>query len=943
MRIITKVMLACSVVGSVSLTSCKDYSEEEYIEVRVETQDQLKAMQQQISDLVARIEAAKCGCDGVSIVNNGDGTVTIKDKNGNQVTVSEQMVNNPGSDANGNYVTDAAGNKIYIPSIVKNEDGSITIKNGNQTITIPASSGDADHEVTIAGDKITIKKGDDTWEFDKSTLAAACDCDITYNEADKSYTIKAGGKTQTIKPGTVSTYTDNGDGTVTFDNGNGSSISLRKVTSDVWAKKNADGQDVICIQKYNADGTKNGEVEEIVIPAAATPVDLTTIENNIKNILTELYGEDGTAAAPKEGSVVDRLNKQEDLTKVIYGEGGNAENPTEESIFGRLNAIDDQIDDILETLGKLEDARAKQVTGIIVQQVVNPAFGSYNSILTNVQSKILLAYYGQSANMVNFPSNDDASIEKVSLRSGDVIMKGTGNAGYMYVTINPNTVDFTGMENCLSLVNSQDDACPVKLGAVQKTDDVLTFGVTRAANNGFYAVPATIDMAGLADPRAHVRLDKGAIKQALKALISTKSKSDAKLALKELANAGISSFGPLNEIEAQGVKCSWTDKYGEHAVYSNYNIAALAASPLGFNSVDGVFADGGKYWKAYSSFKSLIEKGSKKIGKKLSDQINKQFMLDKLHGDIADIQAKFNHIDYIKKLDGQIIMNTNVTVGPFNNIAVGPFTTTVDVPVTIPAQSFGTGDFTTTVDVTVPVEVPDAYDAATGTFTKKTEYVNVTTNVTIPSKDITVPGQTLTVSAPVTIPVQHVTIPAQTVNINVDITDQVNGLVNGMIDDVNSGFKDVNELIDALNEALVDVNLMLDNINKLQNKLESGSYISGVYQYLDKVAAKVAQYTPQLFKPALLVNSDNGFGICGFRGAPSYVSGNVTLVPTTWTAELLTPIYKKYIRVNGGNGQYVEGETIDITSQLRSGVNTIEYRALDYLGNEWSAEYQIIR
>lgn len=935
MRIITKVMLACSVVGSVSLTSCKDYSEEEYIEVRVETQDQLKAMQQQISDLVARIEASKCGCDGVSIVNNGDGTVTIKDKNGNQVTVSEQMVNNPGSDANGNYVTDAAGNKIYIPSIVKNPDGSVTINNGSQTFVIPAASGDADHEVTIAGDKITITKGTDTWEFDKSTLAAACDCDITYNEAEKSYTIKAGGKTETIKPGTVSTYTDNGDGTVTFDNGNGSTLSLRKVKSDVWAEKNDAGLDVICIQKYNEDGTKNGEVEKITIPAAATPVDLTEIENNIKNILTELYGENGTAAAPKEGSVVDRLNKQEDLTKVIYGEGGNAENPTEESICGRLDKIESQITNMLERIGNLEDARAKQVTGVIVQQVVNPAFGSYNSILTNVQSNMLIAYYGQAAGSVTFPTNDDASVEKVYLRSGDLIMKGNGNAGYMYVTINPNTVDFTGMQNCLSLVNSQDDACAVKLGAVQKSDDILTFGLTRAANNGFYQVPATITPAGLADPRAHIAIDKTAIKEALKAVVNTKSKSDAKIALKEIAQAGISTAAALNNIEAQGVKCSWTDQYGEHAVYSNYNIAAIAASPLGFYSVDGVFEDGGKYWKAYSKFKGLIEKGAEKVGKKISDQISKQFMLDKLHGDVADIQAKFNHIDTIKPLNGRYVMRAQVEVGPFNNIPVGPITTTVNV--TIPSQSLGTGTYTTTV--TVPYEEPTRYDATTGVFTTETKYKDV--DVTIDLNEINVPGQTVPVE--VTIPVQYVAIDKQLVDIEVDITDELNNIYKNLASDVNSGFKDVNDLIDALNVALNDVNLMLRNINNLQNKLESGSYISGVYRYLDKIAAKVAQYTPELFKPALLVNSDNGFGICGFRGAPSYVSGNVTLVPTTWTAELLTPIYKKYIRVNGGNGQYVEGESIDITSQLHSGVNTVEYRALDYNGKEWQGVYQIIR
>lgn len=993
MRIITKFMLACAVVGSGSLTSCKDYSEEDTIDVRIDTQNQLKKMQQQISDLIAKIEASQCGCDGVSIVKNADGTFTVKDKNGTAVTVPANAIDQPKTDANGTYIEGANGSKIYIPT-VKTEDGKNYIVIGDKRYEIPEQgptatingdvititnpdgtswsfdknsiptvpnitvSGDNDNiitvkdnngktwtfdkstigttpavpAITVNGDKITITDtAGNEWEFDKSsTGGAGCNCKVTIN-SDKTVTITDGTTTATIPTGTY-TFDASQDNEKVYLDLNGKKVEFRKVTSDVWYETDKDGNEVICIQKYNADGTKNGEVKKITVKEP-TQVDLTQIKADIKTALDELYGEGGTSTSPKAGSVADRLNKLEDVTSTIYGDGGTAENPTATSIFGRLNAIDLQLDEILSRLGNLEDARAKQVTGIIVQQVHNPAFGSYNSIMTNVQTNMLVAYYGQAKNIVTFPSNDDEDIEKTIIRNGNLIMKGTGNAGYIYVTINPNTVDFTGMDNCLTLVNSQDDECAVKLGAVRKTDDILSLGYTRAANNGFYVVPATIDPAGLADPNVHINVDKGAIKTALKELVSIRDKQGAKIALKDLANVAVNVAGALN-MEAEGVKCSWTDAYGEHSVYSNYNIAALAASPLGFNTVDGVFESNGAYWKAYGNTKTLVTKAAKKLGKELSDQINKQFMLDKLHGDIADIQAKFNHIDEIKPLDGKIIMDANVTVGPFTDIPVGPFTQ--DVTVTVPSQNVSTGDMS--VKTTVMIDVPESYDPATGTFTTRQEPREVT--AVIPSTMITVPGQKVTV--PVTIPVQYVTIPAQTVNVKMDITDQVNNIFNSMIGDVNQGFKDVNDLIDALNEALVDVNLMLDNINKLQNKLESGSYLAGIYKYMDKIANGVAKYTPELFKPILLVNSDNGVGICGFQGAPSVVSGSVVVAPTTWTAELLTPVFKKYIRVNGGKGQYVDGYTLDITSQLKPGVNTVEYRALDYQGVEWSDTYQII-
>lgn len=942
MRIITKFMLACVVAGSAaSLTSCKDYSEEDGNELRVNLQDQKKAMedlQQQISDLTAKLQAINsCNCNPVSITKNADGTYTIK-QGDTEVKVGDVGSN---TDANGRtYVIAANGDKIYIPTI-EEENGKKYIVIGNQRYELcdPCTPYSPTHTVTIDDDKITITDANDPtkkWEFDKSTTGgASCACTVSYNKDKGVFEVKDGENTIEVKPGNVATFTDNGE-TITLTVGEGTTAqttTFKKVQSEVRTAKNENGEDVIYIQYYNNDGSKKGDEVSVVIPKSQT-VDLTPIENKITNILNELYGENGTKENPVAGSVIDRLNNGENIIKDIYGENGNAENPEATSIAGRLNTVEETINDLVTRVGKLEDARAKQVTGIIVQQVANPAFGSYNSVMTNLQTNMLVAYYGVATKAINFPNNDDNSVEPIEKPANAVLMN--GKAGQLYVTINPNTVDFDGMDG-LKLVNSQDEECAVKLGTIQKTDDVLHFGAsapTRATGNGFYTVSATIDQAGLADPNVHLNIDKSKIKTALKDLVSVRDKSGAKIALQDFAKVAV-DVAQAMQLDAQGVKCAWTDMYGEHAVYSNYNIAALAVSPLGFNTVDGVFADGGKYWQAYNKGKELISKASKKLGQKISNQINKQFMLDKIGDDILDIQSKFNHVNEIKPLEGKIVMDANVTIPAFD-VTVGPFTQ--NVTVNVPGQTVSTGDFNTTV--TVSYEVPDRYNPEDNTFTEKT--VTKVVPVTIPSKDIPVGATQVTV--PVTIAAQTVTIPEQNVTVTVDITDQVNGIFNSMLGDINQNFKDVNDLIDALNLALNDVNEMLSNIRNLQQKLESNGVLpQRVFAYLDKVAAKVAQYTPELFKPTLLISSDNGLGVCGFYGAPSEVKGNVTIVPTTWTGELLSPIYKKYIRINNGNGQYVEGNSLDITSQLKSGVNTIEYRALDYQGVEWVGYYQVVR
>jgi hypothetical protein len=162
-----------------------------------------------------------------------------------------------------------------------------------------------------------------------------------------------------------------------------------------------------------------------------------------------------------------------------------------------------------------------------------------------------------------------------------------------------------------------------------------------------------------------------------------------------------------------------------------------------------------------------------------------------------------------------------------------------------------------------------------------------------------------------------------------------------MVDNVNNAL-DVVTSVDGLCNS---VQKIIDNIYKYEGKLLAGNYLNRIYKLIDKASAYSAQGIYKLFQPVLLVNSDKGFGFAGIRGVPATVTGTVEVIPTTYSNGLVAPVYKKYISVNGANGKVLdEGQVaLDITSDLKDGVNTVEYYAVDYYGNEIGLEYVVIK
>lgn len=888
MRKITTLFFALSVVGSLSLTSCKDYSEDDYNTQMTVMQGMKDDLQQQINDLTTKFLSIKeCTCQQVTITKNNDGTYTISNKDGVSVNVPADVAEKPQTDANGTYVIGADGKKVYIPMIVE-ENGKKYIQIGTEKYEFGAPGAGSSSEITIDGNKITIKVGDKTWEFDKT---AGTGTTFEYDETNKTYTAGDGDKKITLPAGNYE-LKDNGDGTVTITVG-GESATLVKKPVEVSVVEE-DGNTVIVVKNYKADGTLDSEKRVTIPKGEPTP------GTDISGIIKDLYGEGGSAAEPKEGSLFDRMKKQEALTS-DYQEMKN-----------RMSAVEDRINDLMKSLNKL-------VTGIIVQEVYNPAFGSYNSLATNLQTNILVAYYGQATDANSFPLDEAYTGRPVVVRAGAPLLSDgdKANAGTVYLTFNPNTVDFTGFSN-LKLVNSRDEESAVKLGTFKKSDHLRTSGYTRVEGNGFYEAPATIDMTGLMDPNVHLDIDKSAVKTALKDLAAVKNGATAKIALEDFAKVAIDVVQAM-KLEALAVKCPWKDqvwdestksyKEVEHAVYSNYNMAAVAVQPLGFNSVDAVFDKEGNgfFWRAYDQIQDFVTRAAKKIGKKIADQIDKQFMLNTIGGKLTDISAKLEALDKIDMDNfGDVTMTAKVTIPAIK----------LDFWVPVTEQEINVGK--------IYVEVPDQYNSGTGEWTTTLKEVVFDGNPTVSGGKV------------------HVvhTVPAQTVDANITMTkEEFTTAFKPFIDNVNNNYDDINDVFAAFQDVIGDVNKFIDNINNLEEKLESGSYLNRVFAYLDKFANKFANAVPALFKPVMLVSSDKGFGVAGFEGAPSTVAGQVTVVPTTYSTELLAPIYKRYIRVNDNQGQILDSRTLDITSQLKSGRNTVRYEAMDYTGNIITKEY----
>lgn len=311
-----------------------------------------------------------------------------------------------------------------------------------------------------------------------------------------------------------------------------------------------------------------------------------------------------------------------------------------DSVEARVDSLEAQVAKNTKAIENLTGALKKLVTSVVLQGTKNPVMGSIATPF-NTRSNILAAYYGSvDETGLEFPTAkprffvDGADVQLIAKdiemlgvdavvteNAGAVLLGDEGNAGTLYMTINPNTVDFTGLN--VSLVNSQDEFSGAELSGLAPSNEVLSFGYTRAAKNGFYEAKATITPATLSDVKLSMNFNE--IKEVAKDIVNGGSVDVNKVA-STVADA-MSAF----VMDANGVKVSWNDELcdEEHSTYSQYGVAVTAVKPLSmafgkdfnFTQVPGI-----------DRIESLIGK----VAAKAKDAINKSDKL--LNYDLAEVK-----------------------------------------------------------------------------------------------------------------------------------------------------------------------------------------------------------------------------------------------------------------------------------------------------------------
>ena len=245
------------------------------------------------------------------------------------------------------------------------------------------------------------------------------------------------------------------------------------------------------------------------------------------------------------------------------------------------DALNNRLDSVSGSLDKALNSLVEQkLDGITVNATENPVTGYWNASFTGLNLKLASSFYGVAAE-----GNGDEDVWDV--KANQVLGKG-GNAGYLYVSLNPTEIDPSLVK--VELVNSQGEpAKGFELGEIDNTDKVLTFG-TKAATvsaNGFYQVPVIAS-----DPQNDgVEFDKGALAAAAKnALNELRNPKENDLDLSMIASA---LYKNIPVLTAYGVKAEYylynpntetleLTKTVKHAV-SDYDIAAFAVKPVSFN------------------------------------------------------------------------------------------------------------------------------------------------------------------------------------------------------------------------------------------------------------------------------------------------------------------------------------------------------------------------
>ena len=557
------------------------------------------------------------------------------------------------------------------------------------------------------------------------------------------------------------------------------------------------------------------------------------------------------------------------ITNINNAIGENTANIAANSALIAANTA--SINGLTTRMDALENRLDNFVTGIKVDKVSNPIFGSLN-LPFGVKSTVLCGIYGSNLNGVTFP---------VAGEGGDYVFEGQENwtlasdakpvtfngiaqqtvGGNIYLSIQPNNVEAAGKAVTLISRDRQNYAPGYSLAFLENDNSKIT---TRSAAGGTYVAQAVITNPSA----AKVNIDKQELADAAKKVwnsVKDRSLSD----IPSVAKTIYSTF--KNAIpEYYAVDYAWEDGDQKKHVWSDYEIAAVTIKPLSFETLKD---------KGYT-FKKSIPQLEEYLGISIDD-IRNDFVWTPIEVD-SDMDTEIT----ITLPDPESFKIEGTVPTPEADIITGV------------AHVDENGNVVWDQDPTVTIDGIDISAIKVGYDTKEKTYHAVVTILEL----------------------------QRIVN---QINDQVSGMmgnVTDILDKVENGFDKINNSVIArLNNVIAKVNKITENPNNL---------LQPVMIYRD-----AANGTGRLSESPVAPTRLN------LGGASN---GSIAMYPTSYTAELLAPAYKKYVQVtplDGGTASFSKrmldaGHESTILTAT-AGKYEIVYSAIDFYGKIVAKKYYI--
>ena len=511
-----------------------------------------------------------------------------------------------------------------------------------------------------------------------------------------------------------------------------------------------------------------------------------------------------------------------------------------DSVMKRVKENANQIKKLIEQFNKVDESLKQFITGILLQRTENPVFGSY-SFPANIQTNVLMAYYGYAGSYgVQFPTY----YPRYYVRDNEVLT--------------PKDIEMLGVTP--EMLAEDGDALVSSAGKVYVTVN-----------------PSNVNFEGQTLPIVNSIEEESGIK------LSPLKYSDKKLTFgtRSAVNGLYEAEAILAAEDIEKVKMTFDLNASElketvkdiinpldgvnvtQVANTVFNVLSQFNQNLDANALKASWTDElGVSRSIYSQY-NLATTAIKPLSYSFMNDVKFTSFpgIDKIHNFVGKMMDKVGnkiHLvfpDKILDIDTDSIENLKINTIDIN---------TEQIEVTV------------VIDKNFSVPVPGG---------------------NVLDKDGNIIGSFSATDTQVEI--------KMTVNANVDsIKDMLNDLEVKINDKLTDYQEAINEMINTINSYLGEFNGIKQKFADIESDIDSviGDIKDKVIEYLDKVENKLLTAVNSINKalqPVMLVKTVDGLQMLSQTVYnPTVMSaGNVKFIPTSYTAEIIAPAYKKLVGV----------------------------------------------